>query len=156
MDFDRVERVLAAFERLRVRYVVFGGVALNFHGLARFTDDLDVFLEPEADNIRRLREALHAVFDDPTIDEISERDLLGEYPAVQYTSPDGSFRMDILTRLGEAFRYADVESERMPFGEMVISVATPSMLYRMKRNTVRLQDRADAQRLREQFKLEDD
>jgi hypothetical protein len=37
-----------------------------------------------------------------------------------------------------------------------ISVATPRMLYRMKRDTVRPQDRLDAQVIKEQFKLKED
>jgi len=37
-----------------------------------------------------------------------------------------------------------------------ISVATPRMLYRMKRDTVRPQDRLDAQVIKEEFKLEEE
>jgi len=36
-----------------------------------------------------------------------------------------------------------------------VPVATPRMLFRMKRDTVRPQDRADADRLRRQFKIEE-
>ena len=39
--------------------------------------------------------------------------------------------------------------------EMRLLVATPRMLIRMKRDTVRPQDRADADRLRRHFKIED-
>lgn len=115
-----------------------------------------MFIEPRAENISRLRDALHEVFDDQSIDEISEHDLLGDYPAVQYVPPDGTFRIDILTRPGDAFRFEDIEFQRLPLGKITVSVATPATLYRMKRDTVRLQDRADAERLRERFKLEDD
>jgi len=40
--------------------------------------------------------------------------------------------------------------------ETHISVATPRMLYRMKRDTVRPQDRLDAEVIKEAFKLEED
>lgn len=43
--------------------------------------------------------------DDPSIDEITAEDLLGDYPAVQYIPPEGAFRLDIPTRLGEAFAF---------------------------------------------------
>lgn len=36
-----------------------------------------------------------------------------------------------------------------------VSVATPVMLYRMKKGTVRLRDRADAERLRQRFGFEE-
>ena len=44
----------------------------------------------------------------------------------------------------------------MPFGAIEVSVATPRMLYRMKRDTVRPKDRMDAEVLRERFGVKDD
>ena len=111
MDWDTVMRVLAAFDANRVDYVVIGGVALNFHGIARATEDLDVFIAPDPGNVDRLRPALHAVYDDPSIDEITAADLCGEYPAVRYEPPGEGVPIDILTRLGERFRFADIEHE---------------------------------------------
>ena len=153
MDYDLIQRVMRAFESENVRYVVFGAAALNFHGLSRFTEDLDVFIAPEVQNIERLKRALRSVFDDPHIDEISAVDLMGEYPAVQYVPPEGTFHIDMLTRLGDAFRFEDLDAVRLPFGDLEISVASPATLYRMKRNTVRLKDRADAALLKERFRL---
>lgn len=149
-------RLFAALEREGVRYAVFGAVALGLHGLARFTEDLDIFIEPEIGNIDRLRRALRSVIDDPEIDGITAEDLLGDYPAVQYVPPDGSFHIDILTRLGEAFRFADLETERVKLDGIDVSVVTPRTLYAMKRNTVRLKDRADAEALKERFGIVDE
>ncbi len=92
--------MLAALEREGVRYAVFGAVAVNIHGLPRFTEDLD-----------------------------------------------------ILTRLGEAFRYEDLETQRMPFEGMLVTVVSPQTLYRMKKDTVRPKDRMDAEALRRKFNL---
>lgn len=156
MEYERTREVLAAFEREGVRYVIIGAVALSLQGLARATQDLDVFVAPEEENIDRLKAALNAVFDDPHLDEITAADLLGDYPAVQYVPPEGSFHIDILTRLGEAFRFEDLESERVDFGGLEVSVVTPRTLFQMKRATVRPQDRADAERLRSRFGFEDE
>ncbi len=157
MDFEAVKNVLAALEREKVRYVVFGAVAINLLGLPRATEDLDIFVAPEADNIERLRTALRSVFpDDSSIDEITSEDLLGDYPAVQYVPPEGTFYLDILTRLGEAFRYEDITSQRLDFGGLAVNVATPEILYRMKKDTVRPKDWGDAEALRRRFKLEDE
>lgn len=156
MDYEQTREVLAAFERERVEYVIFGGVALNLQGLARATEDLDVFVAPTEENIRRLRTALASVFDDPHIDEITAEDLLGEYPAVQYVPPEGAFHVDILTRLGEAFRFEDLEAERIDFDGLEVSVVTPATLYRMKKGTVRPRDQGDAERLRQRFGFEDE
>jgi hypothetical protein len=156
LDFEVIRRVLEAFEREGVRYAVFGAAALNLHGLARFTEDLDVFLAPEAENIERVKRALRSVFDDPEIEGISANDLLGDYPAVQYVPPTGSFHVDLLTRLGEAFAFDDLQVERVPFEGLHVSVATPATLYRMKRDTVRMKDRADAELLKRRFNLRDE
>jgi hypothetical protein len=156
MDFEVIKLLLSALEREGVRYAIFGAVALNLHGLARFTEDLDIFVEPEAANIKNLRTALRAVVNDPEIEQITADDLLGDYPAVQYVPPDGSFHIDILTRLGEAFSFADLKTERIPLDDVMVTVVTPQTLYDMKKNTVRLKDRADAQMLRERFKLKGD
>ena len=151
MDFDVLKRVLAALETRGVRYAIFGAVALNIHGLARSTEDLDLFVEPEASNIERLRLALHDAIDDPDIDGITATDLLGDYPAVQYVPPSGAFRIDILTRLGDVYRFSDLETERVVYEDLNLTVVTPRMLYRMKRDTVRPKDKIDAAALRLRF-----
>ncbi len=87
MNYEMVRKVLVALEREGVRYTVFGAAALNLHGLARFTEDLDVLVQPDRDNIERLKRALRAVFDDPHIEEIAADDLLGDYPAVRRAVP---------------------------------------------------------------------
>jgi Nucleotidyl transferase AbiEii toxin, Type IV TA system len=155
VDFATVRSVLAAFEQQGVRYAIFGAAALNLHGLARFTEDLDVFLDPTAENIARVRRALASVFDDPAIEQITADDLLGDYPAVQYVPPAGTFHLDLLTRLGEAFAFRDLEIVRVPFDTLTVSVVSPRTLYRMKRDTVRLKDKADAALLKARFQLED-
>ncbi len=156
MDFESIKRLLASLENEGVRYAIFGAVALNLHGLPRFTEDLDIFVAPEPTNIERLRTALHAVVNDPEIDNITTEDLLGDYPAVQYVPPDGSFQVDILTRLGTAFSFADLGIERIAVDHLLVSVVTPQTLYNMKKDTVRLKDRADAQLLKDRFNLKDE
>ena len=151
-----MKRLLAALEARGVVYAIFGAVALALHGLVRTTEDLDLFVAPEAGNIAKLRDALRDVFADPLIGEISTEDLLGSYPSVRYTPPNGSFYLDILTRLGEAFTFADLETQRVPIDDLTVTVVTPGTLYRMKRDTVRLKDRADAELLRRQFGLDSD
>ena len=156
MDADRILAVLRALEAEGVRYKIVGGVALNIHGIVRATEDLDLFIAPDAENVRRLKSALQSVFADPSIEEISAEDLAGSYPAIQYVPPDGDLWIDLLARLGEAFTFDGIESEPKVIDDLRVVVATPRMLYRMKRDTVRPQDKADAQQLRERFAIKDD
>ena len=155
MDYALTKTVLIALETAGVRYAIFGAVALNLHGLARATEDLDVFIEANPENIERLRVALRSVFDDPHIEEITAEDLLGDYPAVQYIPPQGGFHIDILTRLGEVWRFGDLEVQRVELDELEVPVVTPRTLYAMKKGTVRPKDWGDAAMLRDFFDLEE-
>lgn len=151
---ERTLEVVASLNDEGVRYVVIGGVALNVHGLVRATEDLDVFVEPTPENISALRRALRRVWDDPSIDEITAEDLCGDYPAVRYGPPDATLPLDILTRLGEAVRYDELEVEVATMEGVQVRVATPRTLLRLKANTVRPQDRVDAFALCSAFDLD--
>ncbi len=156
MDFSQAMRVLAAFARHGVDYTLVGSMAMAAQGLVRATRDMDVFVASDAANVERLKSALRELFNDPAIDEIRSTELAGDYPALQYVPPEGDFWIDILARLGEAFRFADLESEVLDVEGIRIRVATPRMLYRMKKGTVRPQDRVDAEMLKQRFGIEEE
>ena len=156
MDADRVIAVLRALTERGVRYKVVGGVALNLHGIVRATEDLDLFVDPSPDNVTKLVAALRSVYDDPQLEEIRATDLAGDYPAIQYVPPEGGFSIDLLARLGTAFAYEDIECAPHDVEGVLVQVASPRMLYRMKRDTVRPQDHADAARLKILFAIEDE
>src|SRR3989337_753756 len=110
MDFEEAKRILAALEREGVRYVLIGSMAMAAQGLIRATRDIDFFVSPDPDNVERLRRALKSVFDsDANVDEITASDLAGDYPAIEYTPPHGLYSLDILSRLGEAFVFENIE-----------------------------------------------
>jgi hypothetical protein len=155
MEMDEALRVLASLAHERVEYVLFGGAALAFHGLIRATEDLDLFVRPTPENIERLRKALQAVYQDPSISEITAEELAGEYPAIRYCPPEGEMFLDIVARLGEFARFEDLESQVVRVEGVDVQVATPKTLYWMKKDTVRPQDRIDAQALRQKFHLEE-
>jgi hypothetical protein len=156
MDFDSLLAILRAFERERVDYILVGGVALNLHGIIRGTEDVDFFVRPTADNVERLKRALRSVWDDPEIDTISANDVCGEYPTIRYGPPGEDFVIDLLSRLGEAFRYEDLESQVIDVEGVKVPIATPRTLYRMKKDTLRPIDHADAATLKEKFRIEDE
>ena len=82
-------------------------------------------------------------------------DLAGEYAVVRYGTPD-DFVIDLTSRIGDAFRFGDVEWDTVVVAGVPARVATPRMLYRMKKDTVRPHDRADAAELKRKFGLEDE
>ncbi len=155
MDFDRFLDLMRALDAERVEYVLFGAMAIAAHGFIRATEDVDLFLRPAPDNIAACRRALSRVWDDPHIEEITADDLCGGYPAVSYGPPDEGFSIDLVTRLGTAWAYDDLEWEILEFEGVPTRVATPRTLYEMKRDTIRPKDRIDADALRRKFNLED-
>lgn len=155
MDLGRIFDVLRAFEREQVRYALIGGIALTIHGLVRATQDIDFFISPDTENVDRVKKALMSVFSDPDIETISAADLAGDYPTVRYGPPKDDFVIDLMSRLGTAVRYEDVEIEERVIEGVRVRVATPAMLYRMKRDTVRPIDRTDADMLRRRFGFKD-
>ena len=90
MDRDEILRVLRGFEDERLEYVLVGAAALGFHGIVRATEDLDLLIRATEENVERLKRAFKRAYaGDPTVDEISAEDLLGEYPAIRYYPPAG-------------------------------------------------------------------
>ncbi|MBI3757604.1 MAG: hypothetical protein HY267_06475 [Deltaproteobacteria bacterium] len=156
MDFDKFLLLLRELERHQVDYALIGGVALNLHGIVRAMEDVDLFIRPDEDNIRRLRQALHAIWTDPDIEQITAEDLAGDYPTVRYGPPGEEFVIDFLSRLGSVFALIDIQTEVVEIEGVPIKVATPAMLYRMKRDTIRPIDWADAVALREKFDLNEE
>lgn len=156
MDVDKLLQLFRELQKKQVAYVLVGGVAMGLLGLVRATEDVDIFVKPDEENIRRLREALRAVWDDPEIEKISASDLAGEYPVVRYGPPDGDFVVDILAQLGHSWRFEDIEALVVVWESVAIPVATPQSMYRMKKATSRPIDQADAASLKEKFGLGDD
>ncbi len=155
MERDELLKLLRAFEAEGLEYVLVGATAMGLHGVIRATEDVDVFVRATAENLARLRNALHSVYEgDASIDEIRDADLLGEYPSVRYYPPTGDMFLDVMTRLGEA-TIETVESEIKEIEGIRVCVATPRALYRMKKATIRPLDRRDAAVLAERFGLKD-
>jgi acylphosphatase len=132
-----------------------GAVALNVHGIVRATQDIDIFVQPEQQNVERLKKALRAVWDDPEIEGIRYEELAGEYATIRYLPPDEDLVIDIITQLGEAFRFDDLAAETVTWNGVSVRVATAQTLYQMKKGTLRPVDRADAAELKGRFNLKE-
>ena len=156
MDFEKFVELLGALDRERVDYVLVGAVALGLHGLVRATQDIDLFVRPSDDNVERLRRALASVWDDPDIAQITTADLTGDYSTIRYGPPGEDFVVDFISRLGSMFSFDDLEAQTIAVEGIAVRVATPATLYKMKRDTARPIDRADAAALRQKFGMERD
>lgn len=75
------------------RYLIVGGYAVFFHGQPRYTKDLDVWVEPSAENAVRVVEALRR-FGAP-LHDLSVADLSS--PGITFQMGNAPNRIDILT-----------------------------------------------------------
>lgn len=148
--------IFRAFHREQVEYVLIGGVALNLHGLVRATEDVDVFVRSDAANVDKIRKALRTVWADPEIETITASDLSGDYPVVRYGPPGETLVVDLVSRIGTAFSFDDLEAETIDVEGVPVRVASPQTLFRLKRHTVRAIDKADAAALKQKFGLPGD
>jgi hypothetical protein len=60
------EDLLELFERFGARYLVIGGLAFIFHAKPRYTKDMDLWIDPDPENVRRTNRAL-AEFGSPVL-----------------------------------------------------------------------------------------
>lgn len=151
---DRFIRMFGAFEKTKVRYILIGGFAVVLYGMQRLTRDIDIFVEMVPDNIANLRKALGSVYQDQSIEEITFEEL-EKYSVIRYVAPDG-FCVDIISRLGEAVSYRDLDFKKVEIEGIDIRIATPETLLRLKKDTVRPEDKVDAGFLEELLKNDKD
>jgi hypothetical protein len=52
------EDMLAALERCEVKYLIIGGLAFIYHAKPRYTKDMDLWIEPSDENVRKANMAL--------------------------------------------------------------------------------------------------
>jgi len=67
------EDFLELLERHDVRHLIIGGLAFIYHAKPRFTKDIDVWVDPEPDNLARANAAL-ADFGSPYLLNLSDAD----------------------------------------------------------------------------------
>jgi predicted nucleotidyltransferase len=54
---EEILKFWAALQNQKVRYIMVGEYATNLHGFQRFTDDLEIWIEDNTENRKRLRKA---------------------------------------------------------------------------------------------------
>lgn len=139
--FDKFLELMKSFEMNGVEYILIGGLAINVHGFARNTEDIDLFVNPSELNILRLQKSLFEIFEDNEIEEITS-DELKKYAVIRFGT-EYNFCIDIISRIGEQFSYNDLKYDIKKIDDVNIRVADLQTLYRLKENTFREIDLLD-------------
>jgi len=136
--------LLAAFAAASVEFAVVGGVAVNWHGYLRATNDLDIFIRPTEENAQAAFQALLAL--GISLEGLVPGDLLDDEENLRFGPAED--HIDVLPSIGEmSFEQvwrnrivAEVEGLSIPF------ISKPDLIEN-KRQVGRLRDLADVEEL---------
>jgi hypothetical protein len=126
-----------------VRYVLIGGFAVILHGFVRTTKDIDLLVDPSADNVRAVRRGLAALPDNAAA-ELQDDDV-DRYGVVRVAD---EIVVDLMGRAC-GLTYRDAVSagvDTFDIDGVAIPAATKSFLIRTK-ETVRDHDKLDVRYL---------
>jgi hypothetical protein len=144
MDPTPFESALAALSRAEVRYLVVGGVACALNGFVRTTEDIDILVDAEPENLRRMIDALAGI-GEGYARELRVEDFADEEGAVRLVE---DFPIDIFVRMGGQ-HYADLlPNMKLREGDPPIPFVDAEGLIRLKSKSLRPQDRIDVEALR--------
>lgn len=138
---DKALNIIESFNKHEVDYVIIGGYAVILHGFLRATEDIDVMLQMTKENITRFQNALYDVYAEKEIEELSFNEL-GKYPVIRYGTPD-NFYIDIISGLGTAFSFEDIDIEKKVVDNVEVKFASVKSLIEMKKDTYREKDKID-------------
>ena len=137
--------MLAALVRADVAFLVVGGLAVAQAGFARFTEDVDVLVSAERDNLRRMIDVL-ATFGAGAAADLSPDDFPVEEGAVRIVE---DVVIDVFTQMS-GDTYADLLplSVAHPYEGVSIRYLGAEGLIRLKAPSLRPKDQIDVQALR--------
>jgi len=144
MDRGLFERLLADLVLAEVRFLVVGGLACLFNGLARATDDIALLIDAEPANVQRLLAVLAHVGEGHAT-ELSPADFTDEEGAIRLIE---DFPIDMFVRM-RGLHYSDLlPHRRVLAGEVPIPYLDAEGLILLKSGSLRQRDQIDVECLR--------
>ncbi len=146
MEQDLFIEVLRALNREKVQYLVIAGRACIFYGATEFTRDLDIWIDPDTENLTRIRQAMkHLGARQRFLPPLEQKYLLQGH-AAHYMA--GDFRIDILGRPPRVGKFSAALSiaESAVIGGVPCRIVDLANLVEMKK-TQRARDYEVIQRL---------
>lgn len=136
--------LLELFNKHKVRYCIIGSFAVGFHAIPRYTKVMDILVDSNAENAKRILAALDEFgFGNLglTVDDLSKSNgiiQLGHEPV----------RIDLLTSVsGCKFEEIWKNRRRGIYGQEKVSFAGLDQVIKMKKASNRYQDKADLEKL---------
>jgi predicted nucleotidyltransferase len=154
-----VEAIFRALNEAGVRYLVAGGLAVVAHGYQRFTNDVDLVIHLERENVLRALQALKALGYKPVVAAVRLEDLadpqqrenwIAEKNAMVFQLYSDQHRLtpiDIFIKEPFAFERAARDAHYDVIADLRIPFVGLEDLLQMKRSAGRPQDVADVDEL---------
>lgn len=147
---EDLKRLCATLNAAGAKYLVIGGFAVNYYGFARGTEDLDLMIASDPDNVRRIRQAL-CVLPDHAAQDLDPSDF-NRYQVIRIVD---EITVDLIAQIGEV-SFATARAVPVPLGDVTIPIADLPTLIATKQG-VRERDQRDlAYLLLLQAKLKED
>ena len=139
--YEDVLRIAELLEEEQVEYALIGGYALALQGIVRLTEDVDILVEPTAENARRWVRALSKLPDGAAKELVGDDTLHEELYAIRIND---EFTVDVLNS-ASGFTWQQL----LPYRTRIegINVLSLEGHQRMKEHG-RLKDQADAEAIR--------
>ena len=139
--------LLALLNAHKVEYIIVGAYALAYHGAPRYTGDLDILVRPQAENERRILQALDD-FGFGKLD-LAEEDFF--FPGKVVQLGVAPVRVDIVTSLtGVSWEEAAAGRVKGTFGDVAVYYLGKEEFLRNKRALGRKKDMADIEAIGEE------
>ena len=134
------EELLKLFNKNNVRYCIIGAFAVAFYAKPRYTKDMDVLVEPDIANARRIIKSLNE-FGFKNVG-LLESDFAGERKIIQLGYEP--VRVDIITSIeGCSFKEVWKNKKVSRYGNQKVSFISISQLIKNKKASKRKQDKVD-------------
>ncbi len=146
------ERLLADLSSAGVEYILTGGMAVALSGYARATEDVDLLVQADPQNIARLLACLEH-FGEGAARELSIEDFTMEEGAIRVVE---DFPLDLFTQMS-GYAYEDLLplTNEHRIEDATIRYLNAEGLIRLKKDSLRPKDQLDVQALKDVLRRKD-
>jgi len=139
------EDLLKLFNKHKVRYCIIGAYAVAFYARPRYTKDMDILIDPDVKNAKKILEALNE-FGFKNVG-LSVKDFTKKGRIVQLGYEP--VRVDVITSIeGISFKKIWDNRKKGTYGKQKINFVALKDLIKIKKISKRKQDQADLDILR--------
>ncbi|MBI3509560.1 MAG: hypothetical protein HY064_02780 [Bacteroidetes bacterium] len=130
----------------QVLYIIVGGYAVGYHGLPRYTGDLDIWIKISNENAEKM---MHVINEFPAPKNLfAKADFLNENPLAGGYFGNEPFRIDILNSIeGVEFDECYKNAESIQFERTKMVFIHYNDLIKNKMSTGRTRDKLDVEEL---------